>query len=188
MKQKIQKILTKFHFIALTIVIINLVVKYLLHYSLEEHLDLGVKLTVAITGLTLFFLYFNPFKKVNFYFSIYAIAAILILTAFIFRGLFWFVIISLILFPLILDEKKYAQNGIIISDHFEGFLANCCTYVVKERKYLIFEKNYGIFETEGPINFETINIESTQNEIVLTYSLEFDTGKLDSKITQMWNK
>ena len=69
-------------------------------------------------------------------------------------------LIYLILVPIIPNEKVYDRNSFTISAPFQGFMASCCSYQLKERKFLIFEKDYGVFESQsgGPINVESIRI------------------------------
>lgn len=82
---------------------------------------------------------------------------------------------------MIPDVKKFEENGVVISTPFQGFMAACCPYQVKERKLLILEKDYGLINTEGPINFETIKIYSNDRGIELTYSTYFDKELIKKK-------
>lgn len=62
-------------------------------------------------------------------------------------------------------------------------MAPCLTYQIKERKFLIFEKNYGVFELDegGPIDFESICIEQSESGIEVTYTTVFDEGIVKKK-------
>jgi hypothetical protein len=186
MKTRLPKILIRTHFIALTIVILNSLFKNFIAFSLAGEIEFGIKILIVISGLLLFFFYLRPFKKINTYFSIYAIAGIFLIIGLIFRGIFGALIISIILFPIIPNDKEFENNGIIISTPFQGFMAPCCSYQLKERQLLIFERDYGIFELEGggPINFETMNIDQSETEILLTYSTDFDKGIVKNKIVK----
>ena len=160
MKTRLRKILMRIHFIALTIAILNSLFKYFTTYSLEGNIEFGIEVLTVISGLTLFFFFLKPFKRINLYFSIYATVASFLIIGLIFRGLFWGLVLSVLLFPLIPDDKQFEENGIIISTPFKGMIASCCSYQVKERKFLLFEKDYGELEVEGggPIDFETVNL------------------------------
>lgn len=92
-------------------------------------------------------------------------------------------VLSVLLFPLIPDDKEIEENGVIISTPFQGFMAACCSYQVKERQLIIFEKDYGKWdlEGEGPIDFKTVKINSSDDEIEITYSTNFDEGVIKKK-------
>jgi len=186
MKTRLPKILIRIHFVALTIAILNSLFKNFMAFSPASEIEFGIKILIVISGLILFFFYLKPFKKINTYFSIYAIAGIFLIIGLIFRGIFGALIISIILFPIIPNVKEFENNGVIISTPFQGFMAPCCSYQIKERQLLIFERDYGIFELEGegPIDFETMNINQSESEILLTYSTDFDKGIVKSKIVK----
>jgi hypothetical protein len=162
----------------------NSLFKNLTTYSLEGNIEFGIEILTAISGLTLFFFYLKPFKRINFYFSIYATVGFFLVVGLIFRGLFWGIVLSVLLFPIIPDDKEFEENGIIISTPFQGFMSSCCSYQIKERQLLIFAKDYGIWELEGegPIDFETVKVNSKDNEIEITYSTDFDKGIEKKKI------
>ncbi len=176
MQTRLLEILIKTHFIALTIAILNSLLKNFMAYGLVGEIEFGIKILLVTSGLTLFFFYLRPFKKINVYFSIYSIAAILLIVGLIFRGIFGALIISFILFPIIPNDKGFEKNGVVISTPFQGFMARCCSYQIMERQFVIFEKDYGIFESEGPIDFDKIKIEQTKTEFKLTYSTDFEEG------------
>ena len=176
MKTRLRKILIRIHIVALTIVILNSLFKNFTTYSLEGSIEFGIWLLLAITGLTLFFFYLKPFKRINFYFSFYALITTLSIIALVFRSFFLGFILLIILYPAIPDQKKYEKDGIIITVPFQGFMSRCCLYEIKERQLLIFEKDYGRWELdgEGPIDFETVKINSNDSEIEIIYSTDFD--------------
>ncbi|WP_070138640.1 hypothetical protein [Crocinitomix algicola] len=184
MKKRLQKILIRIHLTTLTVAILNALIKSLTVYGLEGNMEFGVKILTVISGLILFFFYLKPFNKINFYFSIYATIAGLLIIGLIFRGIFWAFVLSLVLFPLIPDDKEFEENGIILSTPFQGFMAPCCSYQIKERQLLIFEKDYGKWELEGegPIDFEKLKINSNDKEIVITYLTDFDERIMKEKI------
>ncbi len=184
MNTSFHKILTRIHFSALTIAILNFLLNELTAYSLDGISELAIEITAVFTGFLLFFFYLRPFKKLNFYFSIYPVAAFLLITGLIFKGLFWAIILSVIFFPLIPDKKHFEQDGIIISTSYRGFMAPCCSYQLKERKLLLLEKEYVIFESDGPIEFETLKIENTMNYVELTYKTDFGEEIKHSKISK----
>lgn len=183
MKTRLRKILKRIHFVALTIAILNSLFKNFTTYSLEGNVEFGIEILTVISGLILFFFYLKPFKKINLYFSIYPTISSLLILGLIFRGIFWAFVLSVVLFPLIPNDKAFEENGITISTPFQGFMAPCCSYQIKERQLLIFEKDYGKWnlEGEGPVDFETVKINSNDNEIEITYSTDFDKGVIKKK-------
>ncbi len=183
MKLSLRKIILRIYFVLLALAILNAIIKNITNYSLQETLAFGIKLLVVISGLRLFFFYLKPFKQINIYFSIYAIAGILLGLDLIFHGMVGALLIYLILFPIIPNEKVYDNNGFTISSPFQEFMASCCSYQLKERKFLLFEKDYGVFESQsgGPINAESIRIKQSNSEIEITYTTGFKDGIMKKK-------
>ncbi|GAA0892856.1 hypothetical protein GCM10009122_25350 [Fulvivirga kasyanovii] len=105
----------------------------------------------------------------------YVLLMILAVLAWIFRSFFFGVILVILLYPIFPGEKKHEQEGVIISVPFQGFMSRCCAYEVKERKLFIFEKSYGMIESEGTINVETIVISNSTKKITLTFSTRDNT-------------
>lgn len=182
MKPKHTKILTKIHFSALIIALLNFVFNELSAYSLDGITELVIEISAVISGFLLFFFNLRPFKKINFYYIIYPLSAFLLIVGLIFQGLFWVIVLSIILYPIIPDQKKFEQDGIIISIPYRGFMAPCCSYQLKERKLLLFEKEYAIFESDGPIDFETLKMENTVNYVELTYKTDFGEETIKKKL------
>jgi hypothetical protein len=170
MKTSVTKIFKIIHFTSLTIVIFNVILIFFSDYSLIGSLAFGIKLLVIFSGLTLFFLHIKPVNKINLYFSIYPSALLLLIIGLIFRGFFGAFLMSIILSPIIPDQKEHDQNELSIYTPYQGLMSSCCYYQVKERRFLIFEKDYGIFESYGSINFEFLKIEKSENEIKLNFN------------------
>ena len=183
MKLRLRKIVLGIHFVALILVLLNFLLNYFTTYSLEGNIETGTELITLFSGLILFFFYFKPFRKISFYFSLYAILAFLTIGALVFRSGFLSLLLLIILHPFFPDEKKYEKDGIIIAVPFQGIMSSCCSYEIKERKLFFFEKRHGIFQLDDSINFETIEIETTDDEIVLIYSTYFD-DKMNKTIIQ----
>lgn len=183
MKTRLRKIFIRIHFVTLAIAILNSIFKNITAYSLEGNIEFGIEVLTVISGLTLFFFYLKPIKKINYYFSIYATVALFLLIALVFRGLFLGLILSVLLFPIMPDDKEFEEKGIIVSTPYQGFMARCCSYQIKERQLLIFVKDYGQWdlEGEGPIDFETVKINSSEKDIEITYSTDFDKGLIKKK-------
>ncbi|MDX1907906.1 MAG: hypothetical protein SF053_12805 [Bacteroidia bacterium] len=172
MKTRLRNILITIHIAAWAIVIVNTLVQHLYLISLAGNIEVGIEVVALISGLALFFLYLKPFEKINVYFSMYAVSAFLLVGAYLFRSLLLGYMVSVLLFPFIPDEKKFEENGVIISVPFQGVMSRCCSYKVTERYLLIFEKNDGIWELEeqGPIDFGKVQMISREDEIEIIYS------------------
>lgn len=182
MNEKLYPILLRIHFSSLALAILNSIVKNISTYSLEIDVEFGLEMICAFSGLLLFFWFLRRDKSLNFYFSLYAITSVLLLIGLAIRGLFFAMILSIILFPIIPDSKEFEENGIIISTPFEGLLAACCNYEIKERHLFIFTENHGKLEMEemGPIDFERVQIQSNEKEIEIYYSTQFEEDSIET--------
>lgn len=182
MKSKLIKRLIRIHFVALAVAIINSIFDNFTVYSLEGNIELIIEIFIAITGLILFFFHLKPFKKLNYYFSIYALTSFFLILGLIVRGFFWGLVLSIFLFPIIPDDKYFEENEIIIIRPYQGMLSMCCTYQVKERQAIFFEKDIGMLNLESPIDFETVDIDKSETEIIVFYSTDSDKGIVEKKI------
>lgn len=180
-KDKLRKLLMKIHFSALALAILNYFIKEISYYSFEGNIEFGIIILTLISGLVLFFFYS---KKINLYFSIYALISIFFVAGILLRGFLGIVILSILLYPVDMDDKHYEKNGLIISTPFDGFLGSCCKYELKERKFLVFEKKYGTFETNGSINFETLKIIHGEREVQLNYTTDTEKDLIKAKKIQ----
>ncbi|PHR46528.1 MAG: hypothetical protein COA32_10310 [Fluviicola sp.] len=180
MNNRLKKFFIRFHFVTLVIAIVDIIVKNLTAYSLEGNIAFWITISALLSGVVLFFCFSmkRPFNNLSFYFSLYALLATIVIIGFVFRSIIWFIILSILISPIYPDEKKYEQNGVIISEPFQGFLSRCCTFQLKKRELLIFEKDYGIFEEEGTINFETMKIKETEDQIELSYTTHSKEDKV----------
>ena len=170
------KLLIRSHYISLILVISNSLFKRFTGYSLEANIELGIEIITFVSGLTLFFFHLKAFKKINLYFAIFAAITFFLILGLIFRGIFLGIVLSVLLLPIIPDEKKFEENGIIISSSFQGFMAPCCSYKVTQRQFLIFEKYCGALNLngEGAVDFETVKISSNNCEIEILYATTFN--------------
>jgi len=184
MKTTIQQTILRTHFVALALAIVNAVFKFVTVYSLAANIEFIVEMITVLSGLLLFFLYRKQFKNLSTYFSIYPVASILLIAALALRGIMGVFIISVLIFPIIPDQQEYTQDGITIYTPFKGFMTPCCPYQVRERKLLFFEKDLGDFDSEGggPIDYETVQMKQTDEEIVLTFETGFDKGVVKKKV------
>ncbi|HAA13717.1 MAG TPA: hypothetical protein DCE41_19295 [Cytophagales bacterium] len=168
---KVRSLLIRIHITCVILTSLNWAAATILNFSLAESVALGVKLAVAGSGFALFFFYVKPWQRIAWYFGIYAMTAVLLISALIFRsqvGLIAFVLLAYFVYP---DEKQYEEDGLIIATEYEGIMANCCVYLVKEQKYGLFERERGAFRTDGTIDFSTIQIDRADDELILTYEI-----------------
>lgn len=183
----LQKIALRLHYMALSMALLNGLADVVTSYSLVSSITYYLKLIIPATGLILSFYYLKPLKARDFYFLIYPFLALLLLLGLIFRGTGWALILSIILFPFMPEDKEFEQDGLIISEHFQGFMAPCCPYKIKERKLLIFERDYGILDVQGdgPIDFETLRVETYEEGYLIHFSSESDSSAVKTyQLTQ----
>jgi hypothetical protein len=174
MKLKLKKTLIITHLIALTLSVLNVICKNVISFCLNDKIELTLELYTAISGFMLFFFFLKPFKSINLYFSIFALMATFGIIMLVFRSYFFSFLLIVIAYPIFPDQVKYEKDDIVITVPFQGFMNRCCYYEIKEKK-LIFIKSYGIIESyNGPIDFETMKINSNKNEIQLIYKTNFD--------------
>ena len=167
------------HWLLLGLLLINALSWKVFDFSFAQEVTLIGKVLLMLSGLILFMLYLKPFKKVNWYFSIYPISLGLALYALLIRGILGAIILSIFLAPFHPAMKEFEQDGIVVSTPYEGFMSPCCTYQVKERKWLFFEKRYKEFSTEGAIKFETMVLKAQKEKVHLLFS----TQRSDSVFT-----
>ncbi len=181
---KLRKVLIGLHLLTLTTALLNYIVKNLIAFSLLESLELSIEVLTLGSGFILFFLFLKPFKKINLYFSIYGLTGLLVSFSLLFSGLFW-VVVYTILFPIVPADKEFEKDGIVIYSPFQGIIASCCTYEVKERYFLIFEKSLGEWRTiDGPIDFKTFEIHPSKDTVELTYHTDYDTEEVRQKVVK----
>ncbi|WP_018342678.1 hypothetical protein [Cytophaga aurantiaca] len=182
MKTTIQQTLLRTHVIALTIAIVNAVFKFITIYSLTGNVEFIVEMITVISGAILFFFYLKSSENDRFYFLIYPLVTFLLIVAFVTRGIIGLLILIL-LFPLIPDTKEYEQDGIIMYTPYQGPMAECCRYQVKERKLLFFEKDLGVFGSRnGPIQYEKMHIEQSDKELIVTFATSFHQDSIQTDI------
>ncbi len=173
----LHKKLVYIHFLSLIIIILNYLLKHFTNYSLNGNIISGIKIFLGLSGLWLFFKYRKPFKTLSYYFLVYPLLPLILVTGFIIRGLLGALLISFVLFLYTEEKRVFSSKDYIIVSPKRGILANCCYYKLQERKGFLLVKNYEPFASDGPIDFSTLLFCSTDNEIKMIYYLRFkDTG------------
>jgi hypothetical protein len=99
-----------------------------------------ITLLIYASGIILFFWNFKPFKKKVIYFSIYIVTPIFSLLFWIFGGIFFGLLASIVLYPVQPNKLAIEKDNISIYENTQGFLGHCCPYMITEKQYFIFEK------------------------------------------------
>jgi hypothetical protein len=164
--------LEKWHFYLLGFVLINFGTGIITGYKLNQSLTFILKVILYLTGLILFIKTLRPFKKIAVYYSFYAISVVLTGLFFLFGGIFFAVLSSLVLFPIVPKQIEYKTETIKIYDRFQGFMAHCCSYEVVEPKLYIFEKHLGYINIEKPIDADKDEFSLKNNRVIYKYELD----------------
>lgn len=162
---KFKKLLLKIHIGILILLIVNFVVNAIFRISLISDLRFILKVLFYISACILFFYYIKPFKKISIYFSLYIISPILIFLSWLIDGILGALLGSVFFFFFAPDEIRFENDQIQINKIFNGFLGECCTYEVIEKKYFLFEKNIGEFYFEDNLNFRKEDIKIEKNRL-----------------------
>lgn len=164
------------HCVLLSTVILNSLSRRLISFDLINEVEIVVQIVTVTSGLLLFFIYLKPFRKRNFYFMCYPTVLVFTTLAWISKSFILVLFLSIIFILLGHDDNKIKEDGIIISTQFQGIMAPCCHYQIKEKKMLIFEKQLSDLNLseEGPFELKTIRIINNQKEITIKYRTSFD--------------
>lgn len=151
----------------------NSITKIFLGIGFVNWLDIILKTALSISGIWSFIKYLKPFRIINYYFLIYPVSLSLVIIAFIFRGIVGAIIISIVLIPFNLNQTRYHKDKIRIYDNAKGLMSVCCSYKTTEAKLLIFEKDLGVFENDGMIDFEKASVKRLTNGIQVVFPQEY---------------
>jgi len=119
---------------------LNFALKSTIEISLNYRLAYFITLLIYASGIILFFWNFKPFKKKVIYFSIYIVTPIFSLLFWIFGGIFFGLLASIVLYPVQPNKLAIEKDNISIYENTQGFLGHCCPYMITEKQYFIFEK------------------------------------------------
>jgi hypothetical protein len=162
---KFNRILFKIHFYILGFVILNYLIQLVTNFGINSKLIFILKVIVYVSGITLFFLYIKPFKKISIYFFYYLLSIVIGILFWISGGIFLAILSSVFMRPIYPKEIKYQNENLKIYSNFNGFFAACCEYEIAENKLLIFEKRYGKIKLEGQLESEKSEIKIINNEV-----------------------
>ncbi len=183
---KIKQIITKTHFYLLVFILLNLVFKLLMDFSLFSSITFVIKIIIYFTGIILFFYNIKPFKKVSFYFSYFVLTPLIAVLFWFFHGLFLGMLTSLFLFPITPNEILYEKANFKVYEIHNGFFGACCNYEIKEQKFFLFEKHLGVIKHEGTIDFKKFDLnvandsikmkmEEADYDYIINLEFKFDT-------------
>ncbi|MFT5254476.1 MAG: hypothetical protein ACI87N_003548 [Flavobacteriales bacterium] len=179
-KPQIRNIITKIHFYLLGISLLNFVLKTNIELSLNYRLAYYIILIVYLSGFILFFLNFKPFKKLGWYYSFYIITPIFTLFFFLFGGMLFAILTSLLIYPIYPTEVKAENEKIVVYTKYQDFMGACCPYEVTEKKYWFLEKKIMDLDLFQVIDFKKTKIKSTSenSELIIRYNkYNFETEK-----------
>lgn len=161
--------LTLIHFALLSLVILNGLIYKFFTVSLIASLEFILELSVLFSGLIVFFFYLKPISKQTYYLLFYPLIGLVFILALLFRGSIFSFILLIVLYPVFPDNNRIEQDGIILTHPFTGMSSHFNNYQVKERCFLLFEKDLEKIQTERPIDFETVDIQKNPESIEIIY-------------------
>jgi hypothetical protein len=141
----------------------------LFQVQIVQNILFGMKICVLGSGVLIAFWCIKSLKWKRFYFGLYPLGLTLFLLGFVVRGIFGGLLMSVTTYPIIKDEVAYQKDEAVIYTKYKGLFSSCCTYKVSEKKFMLFEKNYGQFEAEGQSELTIKTIQNSQNQLKVTY-------------------
>jgi len=171
-KAKIRTLITKFHFYLLGIALLNFVLKSGIELSLNYKLSFLITLLIYISGIILFLWNFRPFKKIAIYFSVYFITPIFAILFWIFGGIFFGLIVSIVLYPIQPNKLKIEDKNILIYEKAQGFLGPCCPYIITEKQYIVLEKKIKEINLYDQITLDNSSIRNQNGRTELKVSFD----------------
>jgi len=163
-----QKII-RFHFFLFTFLLFNFVLKVTLGFGINNTLAIVLKCLLYLSGIVLFFMSLRPFKKSGVYFSFYILTPITLTLFYFVHGIFFGLLSSLLLAPIMPVQPKYNYGNIKVYSKFNGFLGPCCDYYITQNRLYVFEEFKGAIYTDGRVNFENAKV-TLRCDSVLIYS------------------
>ena len=170
-KLQLKKSITKAHFGLIALGILNFLIKETIEISLNYQLAYIITILIYISGFLLFFWNLRPFRKSAIYFSIYIITPILTFIFWLFGGIFFGILASIILYPIQPNNLKFGEENFKIYENQSGFFGNCCPYIVTENHWIIFErkiKEFHIYDEVNPNN-SSIRTRNGRSELKINY-------------------
>ncbi|MFY8187263.1 MAG: hypothetical protein ACOVLC_04820 [Flavobacterium sp.] len=165
-------IITKIHFYLLGITLLNFTLKSTIDISLNYRFSYLITILVYFSGIILFFWNFKPFKKRVIYYCIYFITPILTLLFWIFGGIFFGIVASIVLYPIKPNDIEIEKNNFVIYHKNQGFLGKCCPYEITEKQFLVLERKIKEIDLNNEIDFNENSIYKINGKTELKIKLE----------------
>ena len=162
-----KNIITKFHFFFLGFVLLNFILKNVIEISLNYEFAYFINVLVYASGIILFIWNFKPYKKIATYFSFYMITTIFTLLFWLFGGIFFALLASILFYPIYPNSTEFENENIIIHKKYQGFMSTCCTYELNAKKYWILEKKLTEIDLNKKIDFKSVPINSNNGKTEL---------------------
>ena len=132
--------LLKFHFLILLILVINFIIAIGFDFGLNHYITISLKILLYGSAIVGAFLFFNPFKFITAYFSLYVISPFLIFVAWLADGIFGAILASVFVGIFHVSTPIYTQNDYEIHEEFRGFMGHCCGYEVYKNHFIFSQK------------------------------------------------
>ncbi|WP_128763419.1 hypothetical protein [Leeuwenhoekiella aestuarii] len=152
--------------------VLNFTLKKTIEISLNYRFAYLITVLIYTSGIILFFWNFKPFKKRVIYFSVYFITPILTLLFWLFGGIFFGLLASIVLYPIYPSEIKTQNEKIVVYKKYQGFMGACCPYEVTEKKYWLLEKKIMDINLYEAIDFGKASLKSKdgKSELKIRYN------------------
>jgi len=171
-KIQIRDIITKVHFYLFGFALLNFALKNTVGISLNYRMAYFITLLIYASGIILFFWNFKPFKKIGFYYGFYFVTPILTLIFWLFGGIFFALLTSIVLYPIYPNEIKAENEKIVVYAKYQGFMGMCCQYELTEKQYWLFEKQITELNLNEVFDIENASIKSAngKSELEIKYN------------------
>lgn len=179
---KTRNIITKIHFSLLGTALLNFLLKNTLETSLNFWLAYIMTLLIYASGIVLFVWNLKPFNRLTIYFCIYIVTPILTLLFWLFGGIFFGLLASIVLYPIYPSEVKAESKQNVIYADFHGFLSGCCPYGVTEKRFLLLERKIAEIDLGETIDFKNVSMDSRKGKTELKIQYDRYDYKSDKTI------
>jgi hypothetical protein len=156
------------HFVLLILLLCHFGLNGIVGFRLNSNLTVVLKAILYLTGIVLFFVSLRPFKKIAFYYVFYPMTPVILILFYFVHGIFFGLLSSLALAPIMPLGSDYNRDEIKIYSKFNGFLGACCEYYATEKSFYIFEKFKGTIHTEEVIDFEKAEVTLKNDSILIS--------------------
>jgi hypothetical protein len=161
------KNIARLHFALLILILFNLTLNTAFGVGISNNILIATKLVLYLSGIFLFFVHVKPFKAIAIYFSFFLMTPIVIAIFYFMHGLFFALLSSLFLTPIMPLESEYSESNVKVYSKFNGFLGRCCSYYVTQNILFVFEEHVGNIDRQGPMDFKTSKFTLRSDSILI---------------------